>query len=143
MTLTEAFKALNEGKKVSRKLRTSGVDTNDTDEWEVLEEPEGPKAPTLNEGEGGAGFTAAEALDALLMGKKVRRKTWEAGRYVTINGTGDIINQNGDYCSLTLIQCDKASTIYSSSQAEVLRSELCLKLWEEYDPETGEGEGQK
>lgn len=140
MTLTEAFKALNEGKKVSRKPRASGADTSGVDEWEVLEKPE---SPVLNEDEKGAGFTAAEALDALLVGKKIRRKTWEAGRYVTINGTGDIVNQNGDYCSLTLIQCDKASAIYSSGQAEVLRSELCLKLWEEYDPETGKGGRQE
>ena len=46
MTLSEAFKAVNEGKKVSRKPRTSGADTDGTGGWEVLEEPEGPKSPT-------------------------------------------------------------------------------------------------
>ena len=77
-----------------------------------------------------SGLTAAEAIDALLEGKSVRRKTWDKGQYVRLNDRGDIINQNGDYCCIPLIQCDKASAICSSDQAEVLRSELRLKLWE-------------
>lgn len=78
-----------------------------------------------------SGLTAAEAIDALLEGKSVRRKTWEKGLYVRLNDRGDIVNQNGDCCCLQLLQCERPSAIYSSNQAETLRSELCLKLWEE------------
>lgn len=78
-----------------------------------------------------SGLTAAEAIDALLEGKSIRRKTWEKGLYVRLNDRGDIIDQSGDYCYLQLLQCDRTSVIYSSNQAETLRSELCLKLWEE------------
>lgn len=78
-----------------------------------------------------SGLTAAEAVDALLKGKSIRRKTWEEGEYVRLNDRGDIVNQNGDCCCLQLLQCERPSAIYSSNQAETLRSELCLKLWEE------------
>lgn len=78
-----------------------------------------------------SGLTAAEAIDALLAGKMIRRKTWEKGRYVRLNDRGDIVNQNGDCCCLQLMQCERTSAIYSSNQAETLRSELHLKLWEE------------
>lgn len=78
-----------------------------------------------------SGLTAAEAIDALLAGKMIRRKTWEKGLYVRLNDRGDIVNQNGDCCYLPLIQCERPSAIYSSNQAETLRSELCLRLWEE------------
>ena len=78
-----------------------------------------------------SGLTAAEAIDALLAGKSIRRKTWEKGQYVRLNDYGDIIDQNGDFCCLQLLQCERPSVIYSSNQAETLRSELCLKLWEE------------
>ena len=78
-----------------------------------------------------SGLTAAEAIDALLEGKSIRRKTWDKGRYVRLNDRGDIVNQNGDCCCLQLLQCERPSAIYSSNQAETLRSELCLKLWEE------------
>lgn len=78
-----------------------------------------------------SGLTAAEAIDALLAGKMIRRKTWEKGQYVRLNDHGDIVNQNGDCCCLQLLQCERPSAIYSSNQAETLRSELCLKLWEE------------
>ena len=77
------------------------------------------------------GLTAPEAIDALLAGKMIRRKTWEEGQYVRLNDRGDIVNQNGDCCCLQLLQCERPSAIYSSNQAETLRSELCLKLWEE------------
>lgn len=77
------------------------------------------------------GLTAAEAIDALLAGKMIRRKTWEKGLYVRLNDRGDIVNQNGDCCCLQLLQCERPSAIYSSNQAETLRSELCLRLWEE------------
>ena len=77
------------------------------------------------------GLTASEAIDALLAGKMIRRKTWEEGQYVRLNDRGDIVNQNGDCCCLQLLQCERPSAIYSSNQAETLRSELCLKLWEE------------
>ena len=77
------------------------------------------------------GLTASEAIDALLAGKMIRRKTWEKGQYVRLNDRGDIVNQNGDCCCLQLLQCERPSAIYSSNQAETLRSELCLKLWEE------------
>ena len=77
------------------------------------------------------GLTAAEAIDALLAGKMIRRKTWKEGQYVRLNDYGDIIDQNGDFCCLQLLQCERPSVIYSSNQAETLRSELCLKLWEE------------
>ena len=76
-------------------------------------------------------LTASEAIDALLAGKMIRRKTWEKGQYVRLNDRGDIVNQNGDFCCLQLLQCERPSAIYSSNQAETLRSELCLKLWEE------------
>lgn len=76
-------------------------------------------------------LTASEAIDALLAGKMIRRKTWEKGQYVRLNDRGDIVNQNGDCCCLQLLQCERPSAIYSSNQAETLRSELCLKLWEE------------
>ena len=76
-------------------------------------------------------LTAPEAIDALLAGKMIRRKTWEEGQYVRLNDRGDIVNQNGDCCCLQLLQCERPSAIYSSNQAETLRSELCLKLWEE------------
>lgn len=76
-------------------------------------------------------LTAPEAIDALLAGKMIRRKTWEKGQYVRLNDRGDIVNQNGDCCCLQLLQCERPSAIYSSNQAETLRSELCLKLWEE------------
>lgn len=78
-----------------------------------------------------SGLTAAEAIGALLEGKSIRRKTWEEGKYVRLNDRGDIVNQNGDFCCLQLLQCERPSAIYSSNQAETLRSELCLKLWEE------------
>ena len=78
-----------------------------------------------------SGLTASEAIDALLAGKMIRRKTWEEGQYVRLNDRGDIVNQNGDCCCLQLLQCERPSAIYSSNQAETLRSELCLKLWEE------------
>ena len=78
-----------------------------------------------------SGLTASEAIDALLKGKSIRRKTWEEGQYVRLNDRGDIVNQNGDCCCLQLLQCERPSAIYSSNQAETLRSELCLKLWEE------------
>lgn len=78
-----------------------------------------------------SGLTASEAIDALLKGKSIRRKTWEEGKYVRLNDRGDIVNQNGDCCCLQLLQCERPSAIYSSNQAETLRSELCLKLWEE------------
>lgn len=78
-----------------------------------------------------SGLTAAEAVDALLKGKSIRRKTWDKGRYARMNSRGDIVNQNGDCCCLQLLQCERPSAIYSSNQAETLRSELCLKLWEE------------
>ena len=78
-----------------------------------------------------SGLTAYEAIDALLAGKMIRRKTWEEGQYVRLNDRGDIVNQNGDCCCLQLLQCERPSAIYSSNQAETLRSELCLKLWEE------------
>lgn len=78
-----------------------------------------------------SGLTAAEAIDALLEGKSIRRKTWEKGLYVRLNDRGDIVNQNGDCCCLQLLQCERPSAIYSSNQAETLRSELCLRLWEE------------
>ena len=78
-----------------------------------------------------SGLTASEAVDALLAGKMIRRKTWEKGQYVRLNDRGDIVNQNGDCCCLQLLQCERPSAIYSSNQAETLRSELCLKLWEE------------
>ena len=78
-----------------------------------------------------SGLTAAEAIDALLEGKSIRRKTWDKGRYARMNNRGDIVNQNGDCCCLQLLQCERPSAIYSSNQAETLRSELCLKLWEE------------
>ena len=78
-----------------------------------------------------SGLTAAEAIDALLAGKMIRRKTWEEGQYVRLNDRGDIVNQNGDCCCLQLLQCERPSVIYSSNQAETLRSELRLKLWEE------------
>ena len=77
------------------------------------------------------GLTASEAIDALLAGKMIRRKTWKEGQYVRLNDYGDIIDQNGDFCCLQLLQCERPSVIYSSNQAETLRSELCLKLWEE------------
>ena len=76
-------------------------------------------------------LTASEAIDALLAGKMIRRKTWKEGQYVRLNDYGDIIDQNGDFCCLQLLQCERPSVIYSSNQAETLRSELCLKLWEE------------
>ena len=76
-------------------------------------------------------LTASEAIDALLAGKMIRRMTWEKGQYVRLNDRGDIVNQNGDCCCLQLLQCERPSGIYSSNQAETLRSELCLKLWEE------------
>ena len=76
-------------------------------------------------------LTAPEAIDALLAGKMIRRKTWKEGQYVRLNDYGDIIDQNGDFCCLQLLQCERPSVIYSSNQAETLRSELCLKLWEE------------
>ena len=78
-----------------------------------------------------SGLTASEAIDALLKGKSIRRKTWEKGQYVRLNDRGDIVNQNDDCCCLQLLQCERPSAIYSSNQAETLRSELCLKLWEE------------
>ena len=78
-----------------------------------------------------SGLTASEAIDALLAGKMIRRKTWEKGQSVRLNDRGDIVNQNGDCCCLQLLQCERPSVIYSSNQAETLRSELCLKLWEE------------
>ena len=78
-----------------------------------------------------SGLTASEAIDALLAGKMIRRKTWKEGQYVRLNDYGDIIDQNGDFCCLQLLQCERPSVIYSSNQAETLRSELCLKLWEE------------
>ena len=78
-----------------------------------------------------SGLTAAEAIDALLEGKSIRRKTWKEGQYVRLNDYGDIIDQNGDFCCLQLLQCERPSVIYASNQAETLRSELCLKLWEE------------
>ena len=45
-------------------------------------------------------LTASEAIDALLAGKMIRRKTWEKGQYVRLNDRGDIVNQNGDCCCL-------------------------------------------
>ena len=78
-----------------------------------------------------SGLTASEAIDALLAGKMIRRKTWKEGQYVRLNDYGDIIDQNGDFCCLQLLQCERTSVIYSSNQAETLRSELCLRLWEE------------
>lgn len=78
-----------------------------------------------------SGLAAAEAIDALLEGKSIRRKTWDKGQYVRLNDRGDIVNQNGDCCCLQLLQCERPSAIYSSNQAETLRSELCLRLWEE------------
>ena len=83
------------------------------------------------------GLTAAEAIDALLEGKSIRRKTWEKGLFVRMDNRGDIINQDGDRCYLPLIQCDMTLGASTSLQAEALRSELCPKLWEEYGPETG------
>lgn len=76
-------------------------------------------------------LTVSEAIDALLAGKMIRRKTWKEGQYVRLNDYGDIIDQNGDFCCLQLLQCERPSVIYSSNQAETLRSELCLRLWEE------------
>ena len=76
-------------------------------------------------------LTAPEAIDALLAGKMIRRKTWEEGQYVRLNDRGDIVNQNGDCCCLQLLQCERPSAIYSSNQAETLCSELCLRLWED------------
>ena len=76
-------------------------------------------------------LTASEVIDALLAGKMIRRKTWEKGQYVLLNDRGDIVNQNGDCCYLPLIQCERASGASSADQARALRSELCLKLWEE------------
>lgn len=78
-----------------------------------------------------SGLTASEAIDALLKGKSIRRKTWDKGQYARMNNRGDIVNQNGDYCYLQLIQCERASGASSADQARALRSELCLKLWEE------------
>lgn len=77
------------------------------------------------------GLTAAEAVDALLAGKKIRRKIWEKGQYACLNSKGDVINQNGDYYYLPLIQCENTAGAISADQAGALRSELCLKLWEE------------
>lgn len=77
-----------------------------------------------------SGLTVAEAIDALLEGKSIRRKTWDKGQYVRMNNRGDFVNQNGDYCYLPLIQCERASGASSADQARALRSELCLKLWE-------------
>lgn len=48
-----------------------------------------------------------------------------------MNSRGDIVNQDGDYCYLPLIQCERVSGASSADQARALRSELCLKLWEE------------
>lgn len=78
-----------------------------------------------------SGLTAAEAIDALLEGKSVRRKTWDKGQYARMNNRGDIVNQDGDCCYLPLIECERASGASSADQARALRSELCLKLWEE------------
>ena len=78
-----------------------------------------------------SGLTAAEAVDALLAGKSIRRKTWDEGQYARMNNRGDIVNQNGDCCYLPLIQCERASGASSADQARALRSELGLKLWEE------------
>lgn len=71
------------------------------------------------------------ALDALVEGKSIRRKTWEKGQYARMNNRGDIVNQNGDCCYLPLIQCDMMLGASTSIQAQTLRSELCPKLWEE------------
>ena len=78
-----------------------------------------------------SGLTATEAIDALLEGKSIRRKTWDKGQYARMNNRGDIVNQDGDCCYLHLIQCERASGASSADQARALRSELCLKLWEE------------
>ena len=77
-----------------------------------------------------SGLTVAEAIDALLEGKSIRRKTWDKGQYARMNNRGDIVNQDGDCCYLHLIQCERASGASSADQARALRSELCLKLWE-------------
>lgn len=79
------------------------------------------------------GVTAAEALDALLKGKKIRRKTWDKGQYAVLNDEGDIVNHNGDCCYLPVIQCERASAICSAEQAEILQSQLTSGTWEVYD----------
>lgn len=79
------------------------------------------------------GLTAAEALDALLKGKKIRYKTWEKGQYAVLNDEGDIVNHNGDCCYLPVIQCERTSAICSAEQAEILQSQLTSGTWEVCD----------
>lgn len=78
-----------------------------------------------------SGLTAAEAIGALLEGKSVRRKTWDKGQCARMDNGGDIVNQDGDRRYLPLIQRERASGASSADQARALRSELCLKPWEE------------
>lgn len=85
------------------------------------------------------GLTAAEAIDALLEGKAIRRKTWDKGQYARLSNRCYIVNQNGDRSYLPLIECVECGRSFGASsynQAQELRSELCPKLWEEYDQET-------
>lgn len=92
------------------------------------------------------GLTAAEAIDALLEGKAIRRKTWEEGQYARLSNRCGIVDQNGDRSYLPLIECVECGRSFGASsynQAQELRSELCPKLWEEYGPEMDKEERQE
>lgn len=89
-----------------------------------------------------APLTAGEAIAALLAGKRIRRRAWDAGRFVYLDGDGDVRTQDGDYASFAPIQAPKG-IVCSLSEAEAYHSELALPLWEACEGEGDEGKGEK